>query len=161
MEAFETPWVRETRHCVDDEMPLEAGRSTLFINAAAKSTKDLKLLSQRPWVVELDLPLTVQEDERYDAEVIVLDEPDSDLEKMDVDADTMEVDDMEVRPRKEPSDDVMEESRPRIRLLVDGMLLEVGECKRRKLSGWVILSDSKEVDMGCQDGDLDAEEMKL
>lgn len=44
-----------TSHCHDDELPLEAEKQTLFVNAAIKGGDD-KLPVQFPWLVTLELP---------------------------------------------------------------------------------------------------------
>ncbi|RMZ85937.1 hypothetical protein DV737_g257, partial [Chaetothyriales sp. CBS 132003] len=42
-----------TSHCVRDEHPLEAGKQTLFVNAAIMGCEDFV---QRPWLVDIELP---------------------------------------------------------------------------------------------------------
>ena len=42
-----------TSHCAEDESPLQAGKQTLFINAAIMGSEDF---AQRPWLVDIELP---------------------------------------------------------------------------------------------------------
>lgn len=43
-----------TSHCRDDEMPLAAGRQTLFVNAAIEGSEEMPV--HLPWLIELELP---------------------------------------------------------------------------------------------------------
>ena len=47
-----------TSHCAGDEHPLEKGKQTLFVNA---SICDGGLLVQKPWVVDIELPIACQQ----------------------------------------------------------------------------------------------------
>jgi predicted phosphohydrolase len=42
-----------TSHCTKDEYPLQAGKETLFVNAAIMGDEDV---IQRPWLVDIELP---------------------------------------------------------------------------------------------------------
>jgi len=44
----------DTSHCPDSKTPLDAGKQTLFVNAAIKGDEDMPI--QLPWLVELRLP---------------------------------------------------------------------------------------------------------
>lgn len=45
---------RVTRHCAGDELPLESGKQTLFVNAAVQGGGEFPV--KPPWLVEIDLP---------------------------------------------------------------------------------------------------------
>ncbi|KAM7219521.1 Metallo-dependent phosphatase-like protein [Rhypophila decipiens] len=49
---------RATDHCSESKHPIRPGQSTLFVNAAIKSSREEQ--HQLPWVIDLELPAAIQ-----------------------------------------------------------------------------------------------------